>query len=131
MFLKAAYQRCTTRSYHNALTGVSKFKRSAVAAMLKTVHTMEPHKTPDAKATETIEGLGRMRPKEAIKVVCDGFAETLTYMGVPAFAGDDLIDNVDPAVVLHKPLNEFPHSSVTTALRRYEVCEGNDLGHGI
>ena len=62
----------------NALAKVPKSKRSQVAAMLKAIHAMESREAASAKAESVATELESMKLKEAAKVVCEGFAETLT-----------------------------------------------------
>ena len=83
VFPGAKYQRCTVHFYRNALAKVPKSKRSQVAAMLKAIHAMESHEAASAKAKSVAAELESMRPKEAAKVVREGFAETLTYCEMP------------------------------------------------
>ena len=83
VFPGAKYQRCTVHFYRNALTKVPKSKRSQVAAMLNAIHAMESREAASAKAGSVAAELESMRLKEAAKVVCEGFAETLTYCEMP------------------------------------------------
>ena len=83
VFPKAKYQRCTVHFCRNALAKVPKSKRSRVAAMLKAIHAMESRETSTAKAESVATELESMKPKEAAKVVREGFAETLTYCEMP------------------------------------------------
>ena len=79
VFPGAKYQRCTVRFYRNALAKVPKSKRSGcVGAMLKAIHAMESRGASAAKAESVAAELESMKPKEAAKVVREGFAETLT-----------------------------------------------------
>ena len=83
MFPEAAYQRCTVHFYRNVLARVPKSRRAAVAAMLKAVHAMESREASEAKALAVAEELEGMRLGEAARVVRAGYAETLTYTGLP------------------------------------------------
>ena len=79
VFPGAKYQRCTVHFYRNALAKVPKSKRSGcVGAMLKAIHAMESRGASAAKAESVAAELESMKPKEAAKVVREGFAETLT-----------------------------------------------------
>lgn len=80
VFPGARYQRCTVRFYRNVLAKVPKSKRPRVAAMLKAIHAMESREASAAKAES-------MKPKEAAKVVREGFAETPAYCEMPASIG--------------------------------------------
>ena len=80
VFPGARYQRCTVRFCRNVLAKVPKSKRPRVAAMLKAIHAMESREASAAK-TES------MKPKEAAKVVREGFAETPAYCEMPASIG--------------------------------------------
>ena len=83
VFPNARYQRCTVHFYRNALTKALRFKRSQVTAMLKAIHTMESREASATKAESVAAELESMKPKEAAKVVREGFAETLTYCEMP------------------------------------------------
>ena len=65
VFPDAKYQRCTVHFYRNVLAKVPKSKKPQAAAMLKAIHAMES------------------REAAAAKVVCEGFAEALTYCEMP------------------------------------------------
>ena len=72
VFPGARYQRCIVRFYRNVLAKVPKSKRPRVTAMLKAIHAMESREASAAKAES-------MKPKEAAKVVREGFTETPAY----------------------------------------------------
>ena len=83
VFPGAKYQRCTVHFYRNTLAKAPKSKQSQVAAMLKAIHAMESRETSTTKAKSTAADLESMKLKEAVKVVREGFAETLTYCEMP------------------------------------------------
>ena len=65
------------------LAGAGRHGRAAAAAMLKAVHAMESRGASEAEAPAVAEELEGMRPGEAARVVRAGYAETLTYTGLP------------------------------------------------
>lgn len=83
VFPDTKYQRCTVHFYRNALAKAPRFKRSQVTAMLKAIHAMESREASATKAESVAAELESMKPKEAAKVVREGFAETLTYCEMP------------------------------------------------
>ena len=83
VFPEAAYQRCTARFYRNALARAPKSRRAAVAAMLEAVHAMESREAAEAKALAAADELEAMRLGKAVRVVREGFSETLAYTGFP------------------------------------------------
>lgn len=83
VFPGAAHQRRAARFYRNVLARVPKSKRPRVAAMPRAVHAMESRGAAEAKALEVASELEASRPREAAKVVREGFAETLTYTRFP------------------------------------------------
>ena len=52
-------------------------------ALTKAIHALEPREASGAKALEVASELDGMRPKEAAKVVREGYEETLTYTRFP------------------------------------------------
>lgn len=80
---EAKHRRCTARFYRNALAKVPRSKRPRVAAMLKAIRAMESRAASAAKAEAVAGELESMRPKEAAKVMREGFAETLAYRDMP------------------------------------------------
>lgn len=84
VFPDAAYQRCTVRFYRNVLAKVPRSKKPKVATMLKAIHAMESREASEAKALAVASELDGMKLKEAVGVVGDGHAETLTYAKLPA-----------------------------------------------
>lgn len=54
-----------------------------VAGKLKAIHAQESFEASEGKALRVAEDLEAMRPKEAAKVVREGYAETLTYTRFP------------------------------------------------
>lgn len=83
VFPEAAYQRRTARFYRNVLARVPKTRRAKVAAMLRAIHAMESREAAEEKALAVAVELESMKLKEAARVVCEGYAETLTYTRPP------------------------------------------------
>ena len=51
--------------------------------MLKAIHVQESFRTSEEKALRVAGDLGSMRPKEAVRVVREGYVETLAYARFP------------------------------------------------
>lgn len=58
-------------------------RRREVTCMLKAIRAQESREACSRKAEEVAAGLEGMRAGAAAKVVRDGFAETLAYIGFP------------------------------------------------
>ena len=78
VFPRVKYQCCTVRFYRNVLANTPISKRPQAAAMLEMIHSMESRDTSSVKAELVGDKLESMGPREAVKVVREGFAETLT-----------------------------------------------------
>src|SRR5262249_9711732 len=79
----ALWQRCAVHFYRNVFTAAPKGKVAEVAAMLKAIHAQEDKTAAKEKAQQVADKLDGMRLGQAAKLVREGIADTLTYMGFP------------------------------------------------
>ena len=83
VFPKARYQRCNMHFNRNVLAKAAKPKRPQAAATIKAIRATESREAAKTEAESVAAELESMRPREAAKVVREGFAETLTYCDMP------------------------------------------------
>lgn len=77
------YQCCTVRFCCTVLSKVPKSKHPRAAAMLKAAYAIESREVVEGKALEIVDEFEGSKLKEAAKMVCEGYAETLTCTRFP------------------------------------------------
>ena len=82
VFPDARWQRCTVHFYRNVLAKVPLSHKRTFATALKAVHAQESREAALAKV-ETLRVAWRGRFTEAVKILTDGVASTLTYYDFP------------------------------------------------
>ena len=80
---EALWQRCVVHWYRNVFSSVPNAKVKEVAAMLKAIHAQEDRQAAMEKAEAVVRKLEAMKLSKAARTVCEGYAETMSYMSFP------------------------------------------------
>lgn len=83
-FPNADWQRCVFHFSHNVLSHVPYNKMAEVGRMLKAIHAQENRAAAEAKASEVVEQLQKMKLNSAADKIAEKIHETFTYYAYPS-----------------------------------------------